>query len=278
MVSTLDSVRCLVCGSFGFSILLSETKFKKLDSNPGQFIVRCNHCGIVTRHPSLFDPQFDKEQIIELRTHRNFIGGKEGAVAQYLVERLTYATRMVRNRTLLDIGCGSGALLIHAKANGWEVVGTEHDSELAANLNKYDIKCISGGLDDSQLEQGQFDFIHMNHVLEHVMDPVGTLQAIKRLLNKQGIVIIEVPNEFLGLFQMVRRLMRMDGSSTTSYFQHEWFFSMKTLAYVCKKAGLKITKITTPYRKSSNTLRNVVALLVATVGLGDVIEIHLSRD
>lgn len=43
-------------------------------------------------------------------------------------------------------------------------------------------------------EQGAFDIIFCRHVLEHVPDPVAFLEACIKVLNNDGILVVELPN------------------------------------------------------------------------------------
>jgi 2-polyprenyl-3-methyl-5-hydroxy-6-metoxy-1,4-benzoquinol methylase len=97
-------------------------------------------------------------------------------------------------RRLLEIGVGHGTLLQAAQAVGFEVVGCDlsraicHHVETTFNISMHckPLSSIAGN--------GIFDVIVMNHVLEHVNDPVAMLRDVKRLLVPNGIVHIAVPN------------------------------------------------------------------------------------
>jgi predicted SAM-dependent methyltransferase len=57
---------------------------------------------------------------------------------------------------------------------------------------------IIGDLDNNgllQFRDGTFDFIVMNHVLEHVANPVNVVREVFRICRKGGIVIIAVPDK-----------------------------------------------------------------------------------
>jgi SAM-dependent methyltransferase len=93
---------------------------------------------------------------------------------------------------VLDIGSGSGVFLFEMKKKGWDVTGFERDSRYAdfckKNLN---IKIHTKGL--SSLNS-KFDLITLNKVLEHIERPLNLLSNIKKKLNKNGHVYIEVPD------------------------------------------------------------------------------------
>jgi 2-polyprenyl-3-methyl-5-hydroxy-6-metoxy-1,4-benzoquinol methylase len=176
-----------------------------------------------------------------------------------------------------DVGCGSGAFLIHAKQRGWTCFGTEARPEAAEEMAQHDIKVFIGNLDNAEISGVQFDLIHMNHVLEHVSDPVVVLASIRELLSDDGLAMVEVPNEFDAFSQRARQVLKLDGSSITSYYQHEWFFSPRTLKAVCEKSGLKIRALRTPNRASHNKMADTLRFAASAIGHGDVIEVILEK-
>ena len=61
------------------------------------------------------------------------------------------------------------------------------------------------GLDGMDVFSGkQFDVVCLLNVLEHVADPEKTINQIRKILKKDGILLIDVPNEFND-FQVVGR-------------------------------------------------------------------------
>ncbi|MBK7391771.1 MAG: class I SAM-dependent methyltransferase [Chloracidobacterium sp.] len=268
---------CAICGSKKYKRLDAETRFKKLDQLPEQFIVKCCGCGIVTRSPSLFDPLFNREAAVDVRRDEDFIGGDTISIAEHIKIRLDHAAGKVSGKTLLDIGCGSGALLVHAKKQGWSVCGTEHEPSAVEKLAAYGIPCFTGDLDEPDLLAMRFDLIHMNHVLEHVESPLRVLKVIGNLLKEDGLAIIEVPNEFSALTQRLRRILKLDGSSVTTYFQHEWYFTPQSLRDICEKANLSVMALNTPFRRSNNFIKDIVRAPAAAVGHGEVIEAYLTK-
>ena len=105
-------------------------------------------------------------------------------------------------KRVLDIGCGTGALALHLHNAGFDVTGIE-PSLLAISclehygpalypytLEKYD------DLYTNDLMPGSFDAVLLMNVLEHVPDPADTLRRCHHLLQPDGVVCINVPNDF----------------------------------------------------------------------------------
>ncbi len=96
---------------------------------------------------------------------------------------------------VLDVGCGDGSRLARLRSLGWEVRGQEMDPKAASRAGQtYGVQVCLGPLDEAGFEEGEFDAIVMNHVIEHVHDPVRLLADCNRLLRKGGTLIAVTPN------------------------------------------------------------------------------------
>lgn len=96
---------------------------------------------------------------------------------------------------MLDVGCGSGDILVLAAERGLQVTGVEFAPEAVAYAREargLDVR--QGTLEDARFEDASFDVVTMWHVLEHVPDPVGTLREVRRVLKPGGAVVVQVPN------------------------------------------------------------------------------------
>jgi SAM-dependent methyltransferase len=244
-------------------------------------IVQCKGCGIVTRTPSLFSGA-DMRQLAppSLRHNPAFIGG--GATdsrTAYFDRRLAFAAGRVPGRQLLDIGCGNGSFLRLARQLGWSVTGTEFTQSTVEALHAEGLDCLQGGLDNPALQCRQFDLIHLNHVFEHVEQPVELLRQAAGLLAKGGLILIEVPNDFNGLVQWIKRQLGVNGATHTNFFEHEWFFTPRSLTNTIRQAGLHPQKVFTPWQKaqSRNPLLQALYRAGAALGCGANIEAHIVK-
>ncbi len=95
---------------------------------------------------------------------------------------------------LLDAGCGSGYFVWRARTLGYQAEGLEVDPKACAQARSHGLTVHQGSFPDSGLQSASFDEITLNHVLEHLHDPVGALREVYRLLRPGGRLWIVVPN------------------------------------------------------------------------------------
>ena len=95
---------------------------------------------------------------------------------------------------LLEIGVSSGSFLQTAQSNGFIVIGCNLSQAICENVTStHGVTMHCGPLSDLHGEN-RFDVVVMNHVLEHVNDPVKFLSDVRRLLVPGGMAHIAVPN------------------------------------------------------------------------------------
>lgn len=95
---------------------------------------------------------------------------------------------------LLDVGCGDGSFLNIARTCGWDVVGLDSDPMAIANATGQGLTVHLGGIEYFVGRNELFDVITLNHVIEHVYDPVKVLEACYVLLKPGGRLWLETPN------------------------------------------------------------------------------------
>jgi len=96
---------------------------------------------------------------------------------------------------LLDVGCGQGFFLACVEKY-YDVYGIDI-SEYAireAKQRTTQVKLSVGDVTDLDYKNDYFDIVTCFDLLEHLPDPELALQEFYRILKKDGIVIIRVPN------------------------------------------------------------------------------------
>lgn len=93
------------------------------------------------------------------------------------------------NKTLLDIGCGSGVFLNTISNNFQKALGIE-----SFEYNEFKYNNIKHGtIFDESLIDGKYDYITALDVIEHIEDEDSFLDRVKSLLHINGKVLLTVP-------------------------------------------------------------------------------------
>jgi 2-polyprenyl-3-methyl-5-hydroxy-6-metoxy-1,4-benzoquinol methylase len=95
---------------------------------------------------------------------------------------------------LLDVGCGAGNFLQKMSGLGWSVQGVEPDPAAAHTARARGLSVATGTLEDAAFPDGRFDVVTLNHVIEHLRDPLATLRECARVLAPGGRVLVVTPN------------------------------------------------------------------------------------
>jgi 2-polyprenyl-3-methyl-5-hydroxy-6-metoxy-1,4-benzoquinol methylase len=100
---------------------------------------------------------------------------------------------------VLEIGCASGIQTRHFKERlGCRVTGIEIDPLAAEDARPYCESLIIGSIEELDLPEALgdklFDAITFADVLEHLIDPAGTLIKVRPFLKEGGSLIASIPN------------------------------------------------------------------------------------
>lgn len=95
---------------------------------------------------------------------------------------------------VLDIGFGDADFLLKARAIGWSVTGVDTDPNVVENARRLGLTVHVGPLESLHLEDASYDVITLNHVIEHLHEPVATLRECYRVLKPGGSIWLETPN------------------------------------------------------------------------------------
>jgi len=240
--SMLERVHCNLCGAD------DTMPVTEID---GFHIVRCRQCGLI-----YVNPRYQKEllQQIYTETYYEHDGLKNGpeffGYEDYLADeeniRITFAKRLktveryANKGRLLDVGCATGFFLDLARRKGWKVVGTEV-SRFSVHYvqERFDLDVRLGALRGLMFDAETFDAVTMWDVIEHVIDPVGELQEVRRILREGGLLSIITPDAG----SLVARLLGDRWEEFRRVREHIYFFSRHTMTEMLRKTGFEVLRI-----------------------------------
>lgn len=140
--------------------------------------------------PGFYDSQ---DYISHTDSRRSFLDKiYQGVKVFMLRKKVGWIEKEVKQKgRILDIGAGTGDFLLATKTRGWEVFGQE-PNPAARSLAA--AKGIILEEKTSSLPDRSFDVITLWHVLEHVPNLEEQIKELRRLLRKDGLLVIAVPN------------------------------------------------------------------------------------
>ena len=95
-----------------------------------------------------------------------------------------------QDHSILEVGCGSGALLVSLKSEGFKNL-TGLDPFIKSEINYgQGLKIHKARICE---HRGEYDFIILEHAFEHIPDPYSTLRDLSGLLSPKGTLIISIP-------------------------------------------------------------------------------------
>ena len=158
----------------------------------------------------------------------------------------------LKDKRVIDIGCGGGLLSEGMAALGAQVTGIDLSEKAlsVARLHLYE----SGHVIDYRLisaeamaaeAPGSFDHVTCLEMLEHVPDPASTVAACARLVKPGGQVFLSTLNRnakaYLIAVLGAEYLLQLLPRGTHDYSR---FLKPAELAGLCRKAGLEVLEIT----------------------------------
>jgi SAM-dependent methyltransferase len=142
-------------------------------------------------------------------------------------------------RRFLEVGCGTGEFLAHARQAGHSVTGLDISAEAVQFArDRYpgmDIR--QQPLESAELPTASFDVVVAFHLLEHVSDPVGLLRQMMHLLRPGGLVYVRVPN----LDSWYRRVIGRNWWAFS--VDHRGYFTASSLRTAFGQAGIEVSAL-----------------------------------
>jgi len=141
---------------------------------------------------------------------------------------------------LLDIGSGPGFFLRRAKQHSWNVLGIEPSYIASKYAEKNNIPVIKDLFENVNLQNlGKFNAIYMHDVLEHNKNPIQLIKNCNLLLKKNGIIVIESPNDFNPLQKIVQQKIKKSEYWLAPPF-HINYFNFESLCNLLERLGFTI--------------------------------------
>ncbi len=225
---------CILCGTGKRELLINKDSWN---------VYRCLNCGL-----GFLDPRPSQDEIEQLYRSEYFSqqydGGLDPGSPQFRKRirgedhRTRFIKQVKRSGQLLDIGCGYGYFLAACRDEGYEANGFDV-SEWAAQyaIQKLGLPVTIGQMDSVTFPPHSFDIITMWHFLEHTPDPHLALSKANAWLERDGVLVIDVPN-----YKGTDAQHMWEEWVGWQLPYHFWHFTFESLTQLLHKHGFKIIR------------------------------------
>lgn len=285
---------CILCGAKG----RADRRWSEyLALVPPFGALRCDSCGL-----RWLSPRPNAEGYERLYSDALYFGGKGAAPEGYAdlaKGRVGYFRTRIRAigkvaasgdpLAILDYGAATGEFVCAARDEGHDCTGIELSADARATaktVNNVTLLATDGA---EQISGMQFDVVHMNHVLEHMPNPLSHLRWCHRILRSGGLLVLEVPQQFENDLDRLRRCLHVGGRQRRfdAYsLHHTYFFSPHAMGLLLQRSGFETIKLTTfdpnsaplwLFSVKNLILRTLLGLANCLHSGGNVIEVFSRR-
>ncbi len=191
-----NNITCPICGTE-----VEECSFKEVYvfpyNNQEYKRYECLNCDIHWWEPLKIIPEFYESEVFE-----DYVAFHEGVGTRLGENHQAFFKHFPSNvrGKLLDVGCGDGRFLRHAKEQGFEIWGIDFDKKSveSAKRNLGIDTVFAMSLEEfyeyAKEKNLKFDVITFFEVLEHQDKPREFLEMVKGLLKEGGYIAGSVPN------------------------------------------------------------------------------------
>jgi len=134
-----------------------------------------------------------------MNTGERPVSGTKETLPSMMQETYKMCSTYVKDKAVLDIGCGEGVVDLFLKDTAREIVGVDVDKETVEKANHDFIGtnmrffCMSG--EKLSFPDGSFDVAISSQSIEHIKDDGAFLKEVSRVLKTSGLFICTTPNK-----------------------------------------------------------------------------------
>jgi len=254
----LEEVCCPICGGSEYDVIkksnypddlprdeIVEIFRSSSDTELMDQMVACKSCGLVYLNPRFnekiilesysegTDTRFASQNHLRIRTFRR--------VFDRWAKR--FGVSSGDSSPVLDVGCAAGAFPKAADELGFPVVGVEPSAHLSGYAREeFGLDVRTGVLEDQHFPDASFQVITLWDVIEHLSNPVQSLQEIHRILKPGGHLVVNYPDYDSWPCKIM-------GSRWPFFLSvHLTYFTPKSIDALLAKAGFQILRLERHYQ------------------------------
>ena len=279
---------CEICGEQGnwLGVAVSETVDGGGGNNPQRFKWEiCGSCGLLqirvrfdTQSTDLFYSSGDYHSLcmgdLSQEDHWALYSAVEGPK---LGLNLNLMGMDVSTKSILDIGCGPGAVLYHLKSLGAVVAGFDVDPNVIEYGKKFIDEIRLGNANTEQIPS-EVNIVLLNCVLPHLSHPLAFLRKLRESMNTEQRLILTLPN--------LDYCFEYSDESFSKFLHigHYFYFNVTTIERLLNLGGFSIESVVPrgaamaiEAKKSSKPLLNENNAFWTSVSAINLMNIKTSR-
>lgn len=234
-------MKCPLCQNLKTEFFLETSNWhgSRSFSDEKFIILRCLECGLIFPRISpgkdFYNHYYPKNYY---QSRKWILGYLERIYCQvvYSWQDLLISSIFTKGK-ILDFGCGLGQFL-SSLPNNYDKYGLEINPLARKFIKKnYPKIKIFSSIDDLNKKSLKFNIIIFNHAIEHLENPLNTVNELTRFLVKGGVVTFYTPNsQSIGLKLSRGRWFHLDAP------RHLAIFDKRSLFWMFKKLNLRPIK------------------------------------
>jgi 2-polyprenyl-3-methyl-5-hydroxy-6-metoxy-1,4-benzoquinol methylase len=217
-------------------------------------VYECPHCGLRFRIP----PPMDEVESFYGAQYHDRMGGSSADQEREIVhrleneERIKYLKRFRDRGRVLDVGCSLGHFTRQLQDAGFDALGcdiSQYACERAESLLGGG-RVLKGSVESfvDELEEG-FDAVTMMDVIEHFVDVVTPLKAIRRILRPGGVLFLRTPTLSSPFYRVAEAAHRLSaGLYKTAllklyHAEHVYFFGESSMTALLEHLDFRVEDV-----------------------------------
>ena len=230
--SKVKQKKCYICSGY---------KSKKVCNFYGINYLMCSNCSHVYGNKRLSENELttyystDEDYFKKAYTNKKLLALRKNL----FIPKIKHVKKYATGKNWLDVGSGDGIAVSAAISEGFNGKGIEISKSARGFARKYlNVELYGQPLETFVLEnKKKFDVVSFFGVLEHITKPIEALKISNKLLRKNGIIVMEVPN-YDSLSSYVQKLADVTDRHLDPT-QHIMMFTLESAKYSLQKTGFR---------------------------------------
>lgn len=136
--------------------------------------------------------------------------------------------------SMFEVGCATGYFMALARKRGWDTEGIDISEYAVKESQARDLRVTVGTL-ETYVSDKKFDVVVMQDVIEHVKNPVDTIDRAAAMMKDNGLLVLTTPDAG-------SLWARSWGKRWHAFVppQHLFYFSVKNITNLLERQGIQV--------------------------------------